>query len=405
MERMRRPGASTGVGTGGSAVQRHASEPGKRALTDALEAPVAGRSHDGRPANSPAEVHQAAAAGVAGSGGPIPYRASIQAAFGPAHDVGVIQAHVGGPAAPATEAMGATAYATGNHVAFGAQPDLHTAAHEAAHVFQQHQGVQLHGGVGQSGDAYERHADAVADRVVAGRSATDLLTASPGAGAASRAVQHTGVGEAVQRNDTTTTKITGSTDTGNQYSQDLMVDKATKRVQIQLGIHWIKVGTWASDEAFQNFVRWVKTSVYGYMDNKFKIVCTPTKGGDKIELPIDTLLSDTSDGYEITVHGGTPGGDSLMKQAGGNLYEYDSDDKKEEAITMAHEFGHCLLHASDEYANPNVPGRVLTNDHSIMANYYTQGKAQATFKVRHFQHLTAEVGKQYPGYTLKVEAM
>ena len=34
-----------------------------------------------------------------------------------------------------------------------------------------------------------------------------------------------------------------------------------------------------------------------------------------------------------------------MKQAGGDLYEYDSSDAKEEAITMAHEFGHCLLHA------------------------------------------------------------
>lgn len=29
--------------------------------------------------------------------------------------------------------------------------------------------------------------------------------------------------------------------------------------------------------------------------------------------------------------------------------------------------------------HPAVPGRVLTNDHSIMANYSTQGKAQATF--------------------------
>ena len=52
-----------------------------------------------------------------------------------------------------------------------------------------------------------------------------------------------------------------------------------------------------------------------------------------------------------------------------------------------------------------MPGRVLTNDHSIMANYYAQGKGAATFKVRHFQHLVAEVAKQYPGYKLKIEAM
>jgi hypothetical protein len=40
--------------------------------------------------------------------------------------------------------------------------------------------VQLKGGVGVVGDPYERHADAVADAVLAGRSAEPLLDASPG---------------------------------------------------------------------------------------------------------------------------------------------------------------------------------------------------------------------------------
>jgi hypothetical protein len=54
-------------------------------------------------------------------------------------------------------------------------PDLHTAAHEAAHVVQQQAGVQLKGGVGAVGDSYELHADAVADAVVQGKSAEGLL--------------------------------------------------------------------------------------------------------------------------------------------------------------------------------------------------------------------------------------
>ena len=119
-------------------------------------------------------VHRAAAHGTQGAGGPLPHMEAIQRSFG-GHDVGGVQAHVGGPAAQATEAMGAEAYAAGNHVAFGQAPSLHTAAHEAAHVVQQRGGVQLKGGVGQVGDAYERHADAVADRVVAGQPAGDLL--------------------------------------------------------------------------------------------------------------------------------------------------------------------------------------------------------------------------------------
>ncbi|MBE7452682.1 MAG: DUF4157 domain-containing protein [Kofleriaceae bacterium] len=134
------------------------------------------------------DVHAAAAHGIGGPATSLPHLAQIQRAFGPDHDLSTVQAHVGGPAAAASAAMGAEAYATGGHVAFASQPDLHTAAHEAAHVVQQAQGVHLYGGVGQAGDTYERHADAVADRVVAGRSAADLLGA-PGPGSAP-VVQH-----------------------------------------------------------------------------------------------------------------------------------------------------------------------------------------------------------------------
>ena len=119
-------------------------------------------------------VHDAAARGVAAPTTALPHAEQIQASFGAKHDVSRIQAHVGGDAAAA---MGATAFASGSHVVFDRPPDLHTAAHEAAHVVQQAQGVNLYGGVGQAGDAYERHADAVADRVVAGQSAADLLGA------------------------------------------------------------------------------------------------------------------------------------------------------------------------------------------------------------------------------------
>jgi hypothetical protein len=119
-------------------------------------------------------VKRAAADGVSASDGQLPHLGSIQAAFG-SHDVSNVQAHVGGAAGQACQAIGALAYATGNHVAFKESPDLHTAAHEAAHVVQQRAGVHLTGGVGQQGDAYEVNADAVADRVVQGRSAQDLL--------------------------------------------------------------------------------------------------------------------------------------------------------------------------------------------------------------------------------------
>ena len=141
----------------------------------------------GRVSGDGSWVRARAAEGVAGSSSTMPYRGEIQAAFG-RHDVGTIDAHVGGAAADAAAAIGAEAYAAGERIAFAGPPDLHTAAHEAAHVVQQRGGVELAGGVGRAGDAYERHADAVADRVVAGRSAEALLDQMAG-GSRAAAVQ------------------------------------------------------------------------------------------------------------------------------------------------------------------------------------------------------------------------
>lgn len=117
----------------------------------------------------------AAEEGVAGAAAPLPHLDAIQRSFG-RHDVSGIRAQIGGAAAAASRRLGAHAYATGSRIAFAAAPDLHTAAHEAAHVIQQASGdVQLPDGIGQRGDRYERHADEVADAVVAGRSAEPLL--------------------------------------------------------------------------------------------------------------------------------------------------------------------------------------------------------------------------------------
>ncbi len=139
----------------------------------------------------PATIQARAAEGVSGSAVELPHRELIQRSFGH-HDVGAIRAHVGGSAAFAASAIGADAYATGSSVAFRASPDLHTAAHEAAHVVQQRAGVHLKGGVGQRGDAHELHADRVADRVVAGQSAVDLLDQYAGTSGGSAAVQRKG---------------------------------------------------------------------------------------------------------------------------------------------------------------------------------------------------------------------
>jgi|GEM_PF-1277825 len=132
----------------------------------------------------PVDPRAVAASGLVGTASALPHAEAIQASFG-RHDVGSVRAFSGPSATRAATALGAEAYATGDAIAFAGRPSLHTAAHEAAHVVQQRAGVSLAGGVGAAGDVYERHADAVADRVVQGRSAEDLLDRFVGGGGAS----------------------------------------------------------------------------------------------------------------------------------------------------------------------------------------------------------------------------
>lgn len=119
-------------------------------------------------------LRASAARAISGSSTPLPHLEAIQRAFG-RYDISGVAAHMGQTAAEETSAMDAHAFTSGNHVAFAHHPDLHTAAHEAAHVVQQRGGVSLTGGIGSRDDRYERHAEAVADLVVGGRSSAALL--------------------------------------------------------------------------------------------------------------------------------------------------------------------------------------------------------------------------------------
>lgn len=172
LQRSSRPKESGQVGANGGPSAAPQRQPrGNAAAAEALagQAPVQAK---GGPLTTDAPA--LAREGTKGGGGKLPYYDIIQRAFG-RHDVSDVGAVVGGAGGDSAKAMGAEAFATGDKVAFQGAPDLHTAAHEAAHVVQQRAGVRKPGGVGTPGDAHERHADAVADLVVQGRSAEALL--------------------------------------------------------------------------------------------------------------------------------------------------------------------------------------------------------------------------------------
>jgi hypothetical protein len=149
---------------------------GSDALQDPLSDPLASAQLDtGAPAPS-----AVAAEGLSGSGGELPFRNAIQDSFGK-HDVSSIRAHTGAQAQGANSEMGSKGFAMGGSVGLSSGADLHTVAHEAAHAVSQNsgKGVSLYGGPDSPA---ERHADAVADRVVAGQSAEGLLDAAPSGG-------------------------------------------------------------------------------------------------------------------------------------------------------------------------------------------------------------------------------
>jgi len=175
--------------------------PGKRSGTSALRGRGRGRGDDALQAKGElgaSDPHAAAARGVSGSATDLPFLGAIQTSFG-RYDVSGVDAHTDGAAQGACGELGASAYATGDQIAFAGTPDLHTAAHEAAHVVQQRAGVHLAGGVGREGDPYEQHADAVADAVVAGRSAEPLLARMAGPAAATSAGAGAPAAGAIQR--------------------------------------------------------------------------------------------------------------------------------------------------------------------------------------------------------------
>ncbi len=124
-------------------------------------------------------VIETAGQGFAGTASELPHRAAIESSYGV--DLSGVRAYTDSSATAAAGQLEAEAYTQGSQIAFASpDPSLQLAAHEAAHVVQQSQGVQLQSAVGAPGDRHEQAADAAAERAVAGESAHDVLPA-PGA--------------------------------------------------------------------------------------------------------------------------------------------------------------------------------------------------------------------------------
>ena len=125
----------------------------------------------------PADTRRIAAGALRGRGQPLTHLDTIQEAFGH-HDVGGMREFTGSAAQETLATLGAAGFTSNGCMAVSNMPDLYTQAHEAAHGVQQAalgNSLELKQGIGETGDKYERHADAVAEKVVRGQSAQPLL--------------------------------------------------------------------------------------------------------------------------------------------------------------------------------------------------------------------------------------
>lgn len=195
--------------------------------------------------------------------------------------------------------------------------------------------------------------------------------------------------------------IEESTDTGNTYSQWMALYR--NGLYVTKAVSFVETGTFAPG-GFAALQARVSSAVTAYLDNKYKIrIASPggARDGDG-DYPIRISVSSDASGHRLSMHGGEHGR-SNVTESGGDIYELgQATETSVPDIVLAHECGHLMLGASDEYANASMPGRVLHTDHSLMGNFYAEGVAGAELKVRHLQHLATQVSAMFPGRTVTI---
>ncbi|MDQ7024010.1 MAG: hypothetical protein Q9P01_20940 [Anaerolineae bacterium] len=199
--------------------------------------------------------------------------------------------------------------------------------------------------------------------------------------------------------------FTNSTDTGNEYTS--LATLFPNGLTIAKDVKFIEEGTFG-EGGFDALNGRLIAAVTSYLSNKFKVKITPGTGGEANDAdgdyPIEVKVNnDSSANYPMHMHGGLSGR-SAVNESEGNIYELGQASQASiDDITLAHESAHMVLGASDEYANASVSGRVVSDDNSLLGNYYTQGVDEAEIKARHFQFLVQLVSTWYPDRNVSIK--
>jgi hypothetical protein len=196
-----------------------------------------------------------------------------------------------------------------------------------------------------------------------------------------------------------------STDTGNEYRS--LATLFPSGLTVAKNVNFIEDGTFGPG-GFDTLKARVIASVSSYMSNKYKVKIEPGSGAEASdndgEYPITVVINDDSSAeYPMHLHGGAHGRSGVNENEG-NIYELgQATETSIPDITLAHEAAHMILGVSDEYENASIPGRVITDDHSLMGNFYAQGIAEAEIKIRHFEFLVTLINGWFPDRNVSIE--
>jgi hypothetical protein len=198
------------------------------------------------------------------------------------------------------------------------------------------------------------------------------------------------------------TSVENTTDTGNEY--EAVVSMWRNALVVSKHVKFIEDGTFAAG-AFDALKARLIAAVTTWLSRKYKIkIASPgaPQPGDG-EYPIEVIcIDDPSADYPMHLHGGESGRSGVDEDEGNIFEKGQGSETSVPDITLAHESAHMMLGASDEYANAKIPHRVVTNDHSLMGDFYTQGIAAAEIKARHFQFLVGQVSAWFPGRAVSI---
>lgn len=144
-----------------------------------------------------------------------------------------------------------------------------------------------------------------------------------------------------------------------------------------------------------------KKSVDTHLSRKFKVkIESPgpeSKPGDGEYPIIVRLLDKPGADYDVDLHGKTHGRSS-MGSSSGDVFELGQDTETEAPeVMLAHEFGHAIIGAPDEYADADDPDpRAVFTDNSLMGDFYKEGMDKAEIKMRHFTYATGLIRRFFP---------